>query len=88
MYNLITLSKYIKNLTINHILFELRYNYLNRESGKIGKYTNIGNEILPPDQGTIIQQAKFTNLSLGKVFEKQAKTVRRKRRKIDLINCT
>lgn len=78
MYNLITLSKYIKNVTINHILFELRYNYLNRESGKIGKYTNIGNEILPPDQGTIIQQAKFTNLSLGKMFEKQAKNSQKK----------
>ena len=34
-----------------------------------------GEEILPSDQNRIIEQAKFTYTPLGKVFEKQIKTV-------------
>ena len=41
-------------------------------SGKIDKYEYlIGEEILPSDQGRIIEQAKFTYSPLGKTFEKQ-----------------
>ena len=45
-------------------------------SGKIDKYEYLtGEEILPPNQQQIIQQAKFTYSPLGKAFEKQIKTI-------------
>ena len=45
-------------------------------SGKIDKYQYLtGEEILPSNQQQIIQQAKFTYSPLGKVFEKQIKTI-------------
>ena len=45
-------------------------------SGKIDKYEYLtGEEILPSNQQQIIQQAKFTYSPLGKVFEKQIKTI-------------
>ena len=58
---------------------KLQYN-INREaallSGKIDKYEYLtGEEILPSNQQQIIQQAKFTYSTLGKVFEKQIKTI-------------
>ena len=34
-----------------------------------------GEEILPSDQSTIIEQDKFTYSALGKAFEKQIKTI-------------
>ena len=40
-------------------------------SGKIDKYKYLtGEEILPPDQSKITEQAKFTYSPLGKPFEK------------------
>ena len=57
---------------------------INREVGKIsallsGKIDKneffTGEKILPSDQSGIIEQAKFTYSSLGKVFEKQIKTI-------------
>ena len=62
---------------------KLQYD-LNREapkisalsSGKIGKYEYLtGQEILPPDQRRVIEQAKFTYSPLGKALEKQTKTI-------------
>ena len=45
-------------------------------SGKIHKYGHItGEDILPSNQQQIIEQAKFTYSPLGKVFEKQVKTI-------------
>ena len=45
-------------------------------SGKIDKYEFLrGEEILPPDQKKVIQQAKFTYSPLGKTFEKQTKSI-------------
>ena len=45
-------------------------------SGKIDKYEYlIGEEILPPHQSVMIEQAKFTYSSLGKAFEEQIKTI-------------
>ena len=45
-------------------------------SGKIDKYKYLtGEEILPPNQQQIIEQAKFTYSPLGKAFEKQTKTI-------------
>ena len=45
-------------------------------SGKIGKNEYFtGEEILPPDQRRVIEQAKFTYSSLRKAFENQTKTI-------------
>ena len=45
-------------------------------SGKIHKYEYLtGEDILPSNQQQIIEQARFTYSSLGKVFEKQIKTI-------------
>ena len=45
-------------------------------SGKIYKYEYLtGEEILPPDERAVIDQAKLTYSPLGKAFEKQAKTI-------------
>ena len=45
-------------------------------SGIINKYECLtGEEILPPNQQQIIQQANFTYSPLGKAFEKQTKTI-------------
>ena len=57
---------------------------INREVGKISAFLSgkidkneffTGEKILPSDQSGIIEQAKFTYSSLGKVFEKQIKTI-------------
>ena len=46
-------------------------------SGKLDKYEYLtGEEILPSNQQQIIQQAKFNYSPLGKVFEKQIKTIK------------
>ena len=45
-------------------------------SGKINKYEYLtGEDILPSNQHQIIEQARFTYYPLGKVFEKQIKTI-------------
>ena len=72
-------------MTINDQIRDekLQYN-INREaakisvlsSGKIRKYEYLtGEDILPPNQEQIIEQAKFTYSTLGKAFEKQIKTI-------------
>ena len=62
---------------------KLQYN-INREaakisalsSGKIHKYEYLtGEDILPSNQQQIIEKAKFTYSPLGKIFEKQIKTI-------------
>ena len=43
---------------------------------KIDKYEyHTGEEILPPDQRRITEQAKFTYSPLGRAFEKQIKAI-------------
>ena len=56
-------------------------------SGKIDKYEYLtGEEILPSNQGKIIEQAKFTYSPLRIAFEKQTKTIEEQGRKqIDAI---
>ena len=45
-------------------------------SDKIDKYEYLtDDEMLPPDQSRIIEQANFTDSPLGKAFEKQTKTI-------------
>ena len=47
-------------------------------SDKIDKYEYLtGDEILPPQQHRIIQEAKFSYLPLRKTFEKQTKTIKK-----------
>ena len=62
---------------------KLQY-HINREaakisalsSGKIDNYEYLaGEEIIPPDQRRVIEQAKFAYSPLGKAFEKQAEVI-------------
>ena len=62
---------------------KLQY-YINKEAaeifellaGKVDKYKYLTcEEILRPDESRIIEPAKFTYSPLGKVFEKQVKTI-------------
>ena len=72
-------------MTINDQIRDEKLQYdINREaakisalsSGKIDKYEYLtGKEILPSNQQQIIEQAKFAYSPLGKVFEKQIKTI-------------
>ena len=46
---------------------------------KVDKYEFLaGDEILPPDQWRVIEQAMFAYSPLGKTFEKQIKTIEEK----------
>ena len=72
-------------MPIKHQIKDERLQYnINREaviiwvlsSGKIDKYEYLANEeIIPSDQSSIIEQAKFTYSPLGKAFEKLIKTI-------------
>ena len=72
-------------MTINDQIRDQKLQFdINREvaeisalpSGKINKYEYLtGEDILPSNQQQIIEQAKFTYSPLGKVFEKQVKTI-------------
>ena len=72
-------------MTINDQIIDEKIQYdINREaakisallSGKIHKYEYLtGEDILTSNQQQIIEQAKFTYSSLGKVFEKQIKAI-------------
>ena len=51
-------------------------------SCKIDKYEYLtGEDVLPSDQSRIIEQAEFTCSPLGKVFEKQIKTIEKQGKK-------
>ena len=65
----------MKNHSI--ILIEKQLTKISASSlGKIHKYQYLtGEDILPPNQQQIIEQARFTYSSLGKAFEKQIKTI-------------
>ena len=72
-------------MTIDDQIMDEKIQYgINREaskipalsSGKMNKYECLtGEEILPSNQKQIIEQDKFTYSPLGKVFEKQTKTI-------------
>ena len=50
---------------------------LTLSSRKIDKHEYLtGEEILPPDQRRVIEQAKFTYCPLGKTFEKQIRKLK------------
>ena len=51
-------------------------------SRKIGKYEYLtGEEILPPDQRRVIEQAKFTYFPLGKLLKHKQKRLRIKEKR-------
>ena len=55
-------------------------------SGKIDKYEYLtGEKILLSNKQQIIERAKFTYYPLGKVFEKQTKTIGDQEKKIDAL---
>ena len=84
-------------MTINDQITDekLQYN-INREaakisalsSGKVHKYEYLtGEDILPSSNQQIIEQARLTYSPLGKVFNKQIKTIEKQGRKqVDALN--
>ena len=72
-------------MTINDQIRDEKLQYdINREaakisalsSGEIHRYEYLtGEDILPSNQQQIIEQARFTYFPLGKVFQKQIKTI-------------
>ena len=82
-------ESYGKNITLIMSIYDkIRYEKLqydiNRElakisvlsSRKIDKHEYLtGEEILPPDQRTVVEQATFAYSPLRKSFEKQSKTI-------------
>ena len=76
---------YNKIRTINDQIRDKKLPFdINREAAKISalssrkihKYEYLtGKDILPSNQQQLIEQAKFTYSLLGKVFEKQIKTI-------------
>ena len=67
-------------MTIDKIIDEKLQYDINRKTAKISTLTSdkidkhkylVGEEILPSDQGWLIEQANFRDSSLGIAFEKQ-----------------
>ena len=84
-------------MTINDQIRDEKLQYdINRKAAKISALSSvkihkyeyvIGEDILASNQQEIIQQARFTYSALGKVFEKQIKTIEDQRKKqLDGLN--
>ena len=66
-----TIQDKIRDESIKYDINREAAKMLALSSVKIDKYDLLrGEEILPSDQVRIIEKAKFTDLSLGKAFEK------------------
>ena len=62
----------IKNDKLQHDINRAEAKIFALSLGKVNKYENLtGEEIQPPQQHRIIQEAKFSYLPLGKEFGKQ-----------------
>ena len=71
-----TIEDQIKDEKLQHDINREAAKISALSSGKIDKYEYLtGEEILPSNQQQIIQQAKFNYSPLGKVLEKQIKTI-------------
>ena len=71
-----TIDDKIKDEKIHYDINREAAKISEKSSGKIDKYEYFtGEEILPSDQSTVMEQAKFTYFPLGKAFEKQIKTI-------------
>ena len=72
----IDLSTIIRGEKLQHDINRKAAKMSTLSSGKIDKYEFLtGEEILPPDQRRMTEQAKFIYSPLGKAFEKQTKTI-------------
>ena len=67
---------------------KIRDEKLQYDRRKILLELHTGEEILPSDQSSIIEQVKFTYPLLGKALEKQIKTIEYQRRKLGEIKKT
>ena len=71
-----TIEDQIKDEKLQHDINREAAKISALSSGKIDKYEYLtGQEILPSNQQQVIEQAKFTYSPLGKVFQKQTKTI-------------
>ena len=72
-----TIEDQIKDEKLQYDINREAAKILPLSSGKIDKYEYLtGEEVLPPNQQQIIEQAKFIYYPLGKAFEKQTKTIK------------
>ena len=73
---MMTIDDKIKSEKLKHDINKEEAKISALSPGKIDKYEYLtGEEIFLSDQGSIIEQAKFTYSSLSKAFEKQIKTI-------------
>ena len=71
-----TINDQIRDKKLQHDIDRKAAEISAKSSGKLHKYEYLtGEDILPSNQQQIIEQAKFTYSPLGKVFEKQIKTI-------------
>ena len=72
-----TINDKIRDEKLQHDINREAAKILALSSRKIDKYEYLtGEEILPPDQRRVIEQAKFTYSPLGKAFEKQIRKLK------------
>ena len=72
-----TIDDKIRDEKLQHDINREAAKILALSSRKIDKYEYLtGEEILPPDQKRVIEQAKFTYSPLGKAFEKQIRKLK------------
>ena len=72
-----TIDDKIRDEKLQHDINREAAKILSLSSRKIDKYEYLtGEEILPPDQRRVIEQAKFTYSPLGKAFEKQIRKLK------------
>ena len=72
-----TIDDKIRDEKLQHDINREAAKILALSSRKIDKYEYLtGEEILPPDQRRVIEQAKFTYSPLGKAFEKQIRKLK------------
>ena len=71
-----TIDDKIRNEELQHHINRKVAKILALSSGKFGQYDYLtGEETLPSDQRTVIQQAMFSYSPLGKTLEKQTKVI-------------
>ena len=72
-----TIDDKIRDEKLQHDINREAAKILALSSRKIDKYEYLtGEEIRPPDQRRVIEQAKFTYSPLGKAFEKQIRKLK------------
>ena len=72
-----TIDDKIRDEKLQHDINREAAKILALSSRKTDKYEYLtGEEILPPDQRRVIEQAKFTYSPLGKAFEKQIRKLK------------